>query len=202
MLKGARLLSGLAVVALVLTSAACASTTYGRPGYRVADRDDRLYYERGVRDGRDAGTDDVRRGRSYDASRHREYRNAGRGDDRGDLIAYRRGFEAGYDETYRRFARGPAGNVGRNNGRDFPRGGGNARGRFASPAAENGYRDGLQAGESAARDGDRFDPVRERRYREGDHDYEGRYGSRDDYKRDYRAAFQQGYQDGYRRIRR
>lgn len=202
MFKSNRLLTGFAVSALLLTSTACATTTYGRPGYRVGDRDDRAYYERGVRDGREAGVDDVRRGRSYDASRHREYRDSRRGDDRGDLISYRRGFEAGYDESFRRMARGPIGNVGRNDGRDLPRASGNARGRFASPAAENGYRDGLEAGEHAAREGDRFDPVRERRYREGDHDYEGRYGSRDEYKRNYRAAFQQGYQEGFRQVRR
>lgn len=199
MLTSARLLTGIAISALLLTSTACASTTYGRPGPRVADRDDRLYYERGVRDGRDAGAEDARRGRSYDASRHREYRDSRRGDDRGDVIAYRRGFEAGYDESFRRLTRGPVGNVGRDDRRDVPRQPGNARGRFATPAAENGYRDGFEAGEKAARNGDRFDPVRERRYREGDHDYNSRYGSRDEYKREYRAAFQQGYQDGFRR---
>lgn len=202
MLKSHRLLPGLAVAVIALASTACATTTYGRPDYRVGDRDDRVYYDRGIRDGRDAGADDARRGRSYNVSRHREYRDARRGDDRGDLISYRRGFEAGYDDSYRRAARGPVGGVGRNDRRDYPRGGNNPRGRVMSPATENGYRDGFVAGERAARDGDRFDPVRERRYREGDHDYEGRYGSRDDYKREYRAAFQQGYQDGYRRIRR
>ena len=36
-----------------------------------------------------------------------------------------------------------------------------------------------------------------KRYREGDHDYNGRYGSRDEYKREYRAAFEQGYREGY-----
>jgi hypothetical protein len=202
MLRSARLLTGFAVSAVLLTSTACATTAYGRPGYRVADRDDRLYYDRGVRDGRDAGAEDARRGRSYDAARHREYRNNRRGDDRGDLIAYRRGFEAGYDDSYRRLSRRPLGNIGRDDRRDVPRRSDNARSRFATPAAANGYRDGLEAGERAARNGDRFDPVRERRYREGDHDYERRDGSRDDYKREYRAAFEQGYADGFRQVRR
>ena len=44
--------------------------------------------------------------------------------------------------------------------------------------------------------------VRAKRYREGDHDYNDRYGSRDLYKRDYRAAFTQGYEQGYRQERR
>ena len=39
---------------------------------------------------------------------------------------------------------------------------------------------------------------RTRRYRDGDHDYNNRYGSRDAYKREYRAAFEQGYREGYR----
>ena len=42
-----------------------------------------------------------------------------------------------------------------------------------------------------------FDPVRSKRYRDGDHDYNNRYGDRELYKRDYRAAFEQGYREGY-----
>ena len=64
---------------------------------------------------------------------------------------------------------------------------------------ENGYRDGLQAGRDDARRGDRFEPARANRYREGDHDYDRRYGPRDDYKREYRSAFEQGYREGYGR---
>ena len=75
------------------------------------------------------------------------------------------------------------------------------RGVYRSPAADNGYRDGFEAGRDDARDGDRYDPVRTSRYRSGDHNYDGRYGSRDVYKRDYRAAFEQGYREGYGRGR-
>ena len=53
-------------------------------------------------------------------------------------------------------------------------------------------------GRDDARHGRRFDPIMAKRYREGDHDYDRQYGSRDDYKRDYRAAFEQGYNEGYR----
>jgi hypothetical protein len=49
--------------------------------------------------------------------------------------------------------------------------------------------------------GDRFDPIGEKRYRDGDHDYKKQYGSRDEYKREYRAAFQQGYNEAYRGYR-
>ena len=87
-------------------------------------------------------------------------------------------------------------------GPDFGRGPSIRDGRFRSPASENGYRDGYAQGRDDARDGDRHDPVRASRYRSGDHDYNGRYGSRDDYKREYRAAFVQGYEQGYRESRR
>jgi hypothetical protein len=66
-------------------------------------------------------------------------------------------------------------------------------------AARTGYRDGVDAGRDDARHRDRFDPARARRYRDGDHDYDRRYGSRDEYKREYRSAFERGYRDGYER---
>jgi hypothetical protein len=74
--------------------------------------------------------------------------------------------------------------------------------RVERRAYDNGFRDGVQAGRDDARHRERFDPIRARRYREGDHDYNRRYGSRDDYMREYRAAFQQGYEKGYREYRR
>ena len=72
-------------------------------------------------------------------------------------------------------------------------------GAYRSVAAQNGYRDGIDAGRNDARNRERFDPVRAKRYREGDHDYNDRYGSRDEYRREYRAAFEQGYREGYER---
>ena len=69
-------------------------------------------------------------------------------------------------------------------------------------AAHNGFTDGYDAGRRDASRGDRFDPVRDRRYREGDHDYNSRDGSRPEYKREYREAFQRGYERGYREVRR
>ena len=44
--------------------------------------------------------------------------------------------------------------------------------------------------------------VPRRRYRQGDHDYDRRYGSREEYARDYRAAFERGYREGYDAVRR
>jgi len=73
------------------------------------------------------------------------------------------------------------------------------RAAYVSLAERNGYRDGIEEGRNDARHHERFDPVRTRRYRDGDHDYDRRFGPRDDYRRDYRAAFERGYRDGYSR---
>jgi len=215
MAKATHILPAVLVAGLSLATTACAGTTYNQR-YPVVDRDDRTYYDGGFRDGRESGVDDARRGRSYDVNRHGEYRDNRRGDDRGDLRAFRAGFEAGYDEGYRLYARGnrrgdypsastypypppPASGYPRQQG---PYYGGTYGGRYATPAADNGYRDGFEEGQRAAHDRDRFDPVGEKRYREGDHNYNKQYGSRDQYKREYRAAFQQGYNEGYRGYRR
>jgi hypothetical protein len=73
------------------------------------------------------------------------------------------------------------------------------RGGYVSLAERNGYRDGVEAGRDDARHRERFDPVRAKRYRQGDHDYDRRYGSRDEYRREYRSAFERGYREGYER---
>jgi hypothetical protein len=63
-------------------------------------------------------------------------------------------------------------------------------------AFNNGFDDGYEAGLRDARKGDRFDPIREKRYRSGDHGYDRRYGAKDLYKNRYRDAFRRGYADG------
>lgn len=79
---------------------------------------------------------------------------------------------------------------------------GDYRGRYSTPALENGYRDGFDKGREDARDRDRFNPERHGRYRSADHGYERRYGDKDDYRRIYRRGFEQGYRDGYTNARR
>lgn len=70
-------------------------------------------------------------------------------------------------------------------------------------AFSNGYRDGYDKGFDDARDGDRFDLRRHRRYRDGEHGYDRDYGmSRDRYRDIYRRGFSNGYEDGYRAARR
>ena len=69
---------------------------------------------------------------------------------------------------------------------------------YQSPARDIGYRDGFEAGRDDVRDRDRYDPARSRRYRSADHDYDRRFGSRDEFRREYRVAFERGYAEGYR----
>ena len=216
-MQAQRYLPTLMLAAVVaLATPACAAQMYGSGGGYGRDIERRAY-DNGFREGIEEGRNDARHGRNFDPDRHSEYRDADQGYHRGegDLNFYRRsyrqGFQAGYRETFQREARG---NDPYRDGRVYgnapvyappsviyqdprvvnPRGG-----YISSPAAQNGYRDGIEAGRNDARDRNRFDPVRAKRYREGDNDYDNRYGQRDDYKRDYRAAFQRGYEEGYGR---
>lgn len=211
MLKAHRfILAALAATTLGTAPACAAQYGYGRypqGGVRVDDR----AYRNGFDEGRQQGENDARRGRAYDYDNHREFRNADQGyGGYGNRNDYRRvfrdGFIAGYDEGYRRYARGssryPVPYPDRNRDGVPDRGYPGNGGIFRSPAADNGYRDGFEEGRKAANDGDRPDAIRESRYRDGEHGYNSRFGSRDEYKREYRAAFLQGYDEGYRNGRR
>ena len=72
---------------------------------------------------------------------------------------------------------------------------------YTSPAVQAGYRDGFEVGRNDARDRERFDPARSRRYRSADRDYDRRFGSKNEYQREYRTAFERGYAEGYRGAR-
>lgn len=179
------------VAAVSIASSACAATgAFYRyePPVRAVDQ---RAYTRGYDEGRVRGESDARRNRSLDYTRHGDYRNADGGyRGYGDHVAYRtlfrQGFVAGYNDGYRRYARGA--------GYSAPV----YSSRYGSPAAQAGYRDGYEQGRDDARDRDRYDPIRAPRYRAGDHGFTSRYGSREAYKRQYRAAFEQGYERGYR----
>ncbi len=206
-----RLIPAALLVATAFASTACASQIYGQRGGSYRNVDQRGY-DNGYRDGVREGTNDARRGRNYSINRHDQYRDADDGYRRsgGDREFYRRsyrqGFQTGYNEGYGRYGnnnRNPRSNYPTSPNypnypqypeRGVPRNGG---GGYYSPAAQVGYRDGLDAGRDDARGRRAYDPVRTRRYRDGDHDYNNRYGSRDAYKREYRAAFEQGYREGY-----
>lgn len=147
-------------------------------------------YDRGTR----AGSDDLRRGAAFDFSINGEFRRGDYGyrSQYGNRDRYRnefrRGFEAGYRSAYRdmRGGRGPGW---QNGGRGF--------GRFDA-AVRQGRSDGYEAGLDDARDGRRFDPIGERRYRSADRGYDRSYGNREFYKTNYRSGFRSGYEEGYR----
>ena len=188
----------LPVILLVvgIASPACAVQSYGsRGGY--AREIERRAYDNGYHRGLAAGQDDARRRRDYSITRHDDYRDADEGYRRADgdrelyRQSFRQGFQVGYSESYSRVAR---------TSRAVPIYPGT--GRYSSPAAQVGYRDGVEVGRKDARDRNRYDPGRSGRYRSADHDYNSRYGPKDAYVREYRAAFQQGYEQGFRQYSR
>ena len=107
--------------------------------------------------------------------------------DQGDRDAReRRAFSFEQDRQYQRYPR------------NYPPDG-RARGRnFRSVAYNNGFSDGYERGLDDARDGDRYDLIRDRRYRSADHGYRRQYGDRQYYKNIYRDGFRAGYDQGYR----
>lgn len=160
-------------------------------------------YREGFDRGRRAGEADGRRGVQFRFEIQSDYRRGDFGyrNEYGNRDRYRgefrRGFEAGYRQSFYQFGRNSAyGQGGWSDGRNGAYGNG-AYGRF-DPASQNGFNDGYDAGANDARDRNRFDPIGERRYRSGDHGYNGRYGSKDRYKDVYRDAFRNGYEQGYR----
>jgi len=190
-----RHLSALALAAGVgVVTPACAAPLYQSRGV-YSQPFERRAYDNGRREGFARGRDDARSGRQFSYARDASYRNADRGYRRqdGNLDAYRRtfrqGFQDGYSEGFNQFARAIPRTT------PYPRG--TRPGIYTSPAAQSGYRDGLEAGSSDARRRGRFNPERSSRYRSADHDYDRRYGSKDEYKREYRVAFQRGYEDGF-----
>jgi hypothetical protein len=210
MMKTHPLLPALLMVAgLSMAAPACAAQSYRYQGPRGGyDRDiERRAYDIGYRDGVRAGERDGRSGRQFSFNRHDEWRDGDDGyrRDYGSRDFYRRsfrtGFESGYAEAYNRNSRYPR--TGYPPAVSYPGPGVVVVPRATySPAAQNGYRDGVEVGRNDARDRNRFDPARSRRYRDGDHDYDRRFGSRDAYRQEYRTAFQRGYEDGYRGVRR
>jgi hypothetical protein len=69
---------------------------------------------------------------------------------------------------------------------------------YQDPATAKGYESGYDLGLTDGRDGQRYDPVRHRDYRDAERGYVPSYGSRDGYQTNFRSGFRQGYEDGYR----
>src|SRR5262245_31818442 len=80
----------------------------------------------------------------------------------------------------------------------YPRGGGYGR-DIERRAYDNGYRDGVRAGERDARSGRSFSYNRHDDWRDGDDGYSRAYGDRDWYRRSFRSGFESGYSESYNR---
>ncbi len=202
--------AALLVAVASVAAPACAAQTYGYRGGYYRDVERRAY-DNGYHEGTEAAQKDIRKGGAFSIERHDEFRDADEGyhRDYGDRDLYRRmfrdGFRAGYSETFNRYAGGygarapvivpPA--VVYPERAPYPGGG-----AYQSRAADMGYRDGLEVGRNDARDRESYDPIRSKRYRSADHDYDRRYGAREEYQRQYREAFQRGYDEGYRGVGR
>ena len=89
-------------------------------------------------------------------------------------------------------------------GRPVPGAYGTYRGSGAREFALNrGFNDGYEKGLDAWRDRDRFDPRREKWYRDGKRGYDRDLRmTRDEYRNVYRRGFMQGYESGYREAQR
>jgi hypothetical protein len=189
----------LSLVTTLPAIAAADASQWGRPSqFQPAYQEG---YERGAR----AGAEDARRGDRFNFTDEGAYRSADAGyrSQYGNRNLYReefrRAFESGYRTGYAGYGRGGYGRG--NNGQVLPPWSGNRGGRGTGrfdPAVTQGYNDGYEAGLDDGRDGRRFDPVGEGRYRSGDRGYDRDYGSRDYYRTNYRVGFRNGYEEGFR----
>jgi flagellar biosynthesis/type III secretory pathway protein FliH len=161
----------------------------------------RAAFDNGYREGLRLGERDGRRGAAFHFQNERTFQRADRGYHRsfGDIERYRQAFRSGYSSGYRdgyeRFARNIRGPVARG---PMGRGGYPAARAAYHPAAQGGFDDGYEKGLEDARKNRSFDVLRHKWYRSGDRHYQGRYGSREQYKDIYREAFKSGYERGYR----
>jgi hypothetical protein len=177
----------------------------------IYDRYDEFAYDNGYNAGAREGERDARDDKAYGFKRDSVYQDADTGFRGGDKDRYRfefrRGYEVGYYTGYRRFAhdgfpsepppdfdrdRTPTGYIA------VPVPAYHTDNVNARIAYENGYRDGAEEGRKDFERHRSYEPTRRDRYRDGDHGFEDRYGSRDAYKADYRSGFRAGYEEAYR----
>ena len=180
---------------------------YGNDDYRAPYADaQRAAHDNGFRDGLKRGEQAARDGRPLDVERERDYRSADGGYNRshGDRNRYRDTYRGGFAQGYRdgynqRGARSTFPDSGRNSGGDYGRGhGGNA----SFGARQHGVSDGYKKGLDDLNDRKYPDLNRQKWYRNGDHDYDSRYGSKETYRVEYRRGFADGYDRAYREGRR
>lgn len=188
-----------------------AAAAYANDDYRAPYADaQRAAYDNGYRTGLKRGAQAVRDRRPLEIERERDYRSANVGYNRsfGDRNryrdAFRGGFAAGYRDGYsRRGARVPFPGTGRDNGRGPSTPLGTGYGGTANfGARQNGVADGYEKGLDDVNDRKVSDLSRHKWYRNGDHDYDDRYGSKESYRVEYRRGFEEGYNRAYREARR
>src|SRR5262245_7696299 len=69
-------------------------------------------------------------------------------------------------------------------------------------AYDNGYREGLRAGERDGRNYRRYEPTRYSEWRNANDGYRREYGDHNLYRRNYRSGFEAGYNQAYRQYDR
>ena len=145
-------------------------------------------YEHGYRDGADRGRQDRERGRGRTMTANdylqgsREY-DPSFGDKRQFTQGYQDGFQAGYDDGYNFYDR--PGRYDQVYGRG--EGGRTRSSRSRDDTFDDGYRQGVTAGQQDMRQNSRSDYRRSRAYQGGDQNFQD--------------GFERGYQDGYGRSR-
>jgi flagellar biosynthesis/type III secretory pathway protein FliH len=156
----------------------------GRDDDRGRQNTNRNAYDDGYQDGLQRGEADARSGRPFGGSVFSDRNDYG--------VGFVDGYRTGYDRQYVFRA-----NRGRSDARVLRQQRGTARG-YREPAFATGFDSGYENGLKDGRDGDRYDPVRHRDYRDGERGYRDGYGSRDGYRTNFRTGFRQGYEEGYR----
>jgi hypothetical protein len=187
---------------------------YAQRSYADAQR---AAYDNGFREGLKQGEKDGRKNNVFAFQDERTFQRADKGYHRefGPLERYRQsfrsGYSAGYSDGYQRYGRNDRyGGYGRVDPRrdsrgpiypntypSYPQQSPGYRG-YGSEAFQNGANDGFEKGAEDARKNRSYDPRRHEWYRSGDRHYNGRFGSREQYKDIYRQGFTSGYDRGYR----
>ena len=175
----------LAAVICIATAAPLAyAAQYGRTRPEIRRQSSDNTYDRGYRDGLRQGETDARTGRPFGGTLFSDRRDYGNG--------FIDGYRTGYDRQS-----AIAASRGRYDARVVQQQRPNVRG-YREPAFAAGFDNGYEKGVSDGRDGDRYDPVRHRDYRDAERGYRDNYGSKDAYRTNFRAGFRQGYEEGYR----
>ena len=173
---------------LLLAGAACAALLAPASADAQGRIRNQNAYDRGYIQGVQHGEFDARAGASFNPGHDAAARRGTDAFRHGYFDGYRAGYDRVYVPTAQRGRRGIRQNPGIIVG--APRG-------VVDPYAR-GYERGFDVGLKDGRDGDRYDPVRDRHYRDGDDGFRNEYGSREAYRNNYRAGFRQGYEEGYR----